>query len=984
MSKFFAQLSNIFHGNADGQRRTDYQRPTDGQRRTDYQRPTDGQRKSDGFVSGSHADFIEDKQGYFGALPRVVQVASNNAKAVSGLEPQGLSQAVQSVTPYGSDYQSESVPYFDRLFMPIPSDTLNQLYTTCTSSTLEQLKRTQDPSAPTRCGWIYQKANSTNGVMSQGYPGTNDGPLDVYPDSTAPAGQWYFNLDDAQRDIRIDECATLTNCSDVDQSQYSGLCGYNKDKNYGIPIENGKPKYPKTARATGGAVTDSTSSTGIATNKGQCYVPPQSATSNALTIPTDQTCIDGNLSADCIYQKIASRSAAIPCSSNGTLAIALNDAYRSRNPDYLASIRNDPSMQLYQRLRTDPSNPATFDLVTFSSGNTTLNQALAEAKKIATAANNNTANSALGALARDLCMDKGSIDAYAFCCDLSDHTTITSVSLKCLQKIFMKAGGDPSGRSYPTINNMQSKYYAQYGVLGDLRKYLNKLVARAKGQKIKEGFENAAIIADATAQTQALSALTNLRLNTPSQRPPPDQGVEVLWFVPQAGHPTNLLGFLKRTIECQFIQYNPGGSHVPSLGIYNYGAMVQVTDVRVPNDCTANFSFCVDDGFWISVSNPPTIDSTIINRTIAARNSGKSITIDEPGILANLGLQGPTWYGSNSCHPFRAATPNIMKVYHDDAGGGWHSLLLQINGCGSKPMQFDNRFLTLTCERVAPFLTYEVGAEADGSMAFQELRNPGLFGQFLSVVGTTINQRTDSMQFVPGSKNFMQMKNASSGIILRNIAYQGWQTFTMAVRMTAIGGTSSGPQDLSKNNTLVRFAMGGGYLSVIAVPISSNTYGITIEHNLQQGKQLTVSTPYQLTMGSAGSVNNWYLIVVTSTVTSFSVNCMSIADIVNKATPPNATVLDGSQRLFSKNATEAGAQAQQAQETCNIRIGTAGFTDVNGKTDNLGIYSTTICAYDVAWAHFFDYAIKSDMLIRECACDWIYTTYPNSFDNYKS
>jgi hypothetical protein len=53
------------------------------------------------------------------------------------------------------------------------------------------------------------------------------------------------------------------------------------------------------------------------------------------------------------------------------------------------------------------------------------------------------------------------------------------------------------------------------------------------------------------------------------------------------------------------------------------------------------------------------------------------IAADEPGLFQNIGLQGPTNYTSTQPCSFYSTTPNMMKIYFEDAGGGWNALKIR-------------------------------------------------------------------------------------------------------------------------------------------------------------------------------------------------------------------------------------------------------------------------------------------------------------------
>ena len=186
-------------------------------------------------------------------------------------------------------------------------------------------------------------------------------------------------------------------------------------------------------------------------------------------------------------------------------------------------------------------------------------------------------------------------------------------------------------------------------------------------------------------------------------------------------------------------------------------------------------------------------------------------------------------------------------------------------------------------------------------------------------------------------------------------------------------------QSMPVKETLMKFCMGpwsgagSYYLSIIATPVNGSTAAISIEHSFNRSRQ-TVQTPFQI------SLNNWYLLVITNRTVGFDINCMSIKDIASKSSAiPSSTKINANGALFGTNATWSPAPGQ-AGEACTFMIATQGYVNVDWWP---GVYGTSSFTYDLAWVHFFDYIMEADDLLRECNCDWIYTDFTQSFNNYK-
>ena len=864
--------------------------------------------------SDPHTQYIDQSTRYFDTLPNMI------LSATPGLP--GFNKAIQSVDTMGQGLQNEAVKHSDEIFRPDVSPELALLASKCATSTVDELIAMKNSTLGVGCGWMYTPPNrgSPYPVLSKGMIGNKDGPLAGFD---APEyKKWFFDLQLAKKKALMDKCKALKGCTDVDQDIFQGSCGYCTDTNQGVPIDKGgKALYPTDPL---GNCTD------VITSRSQCPPPPTSGPQPVI----DRTCdpVNGRLSSDCLYRQVISAG----CTDNGALAIALNGA--TQPDDYIANLRKGDAVKLYNRTVNPP-----LDLDMFRQGQATVNQVLQEVR-VLSGNTSKPSNSAIGAAARDLCLQRGAIKGYNTCENLPDGQA-PPFDLGCLQELFLKIGGQPAGSAYPTTTNLPK--YNNMGTLGAVKQYWNELIAN---MKTSDSF------ADYNTQSNALKAVLGISPETSITRAPYTQGIEVFWFVLVPGQPQRVIGFLKRTIERDWILLRSGPSGISQLGGISYGSMVQMTDVRVQTDTSARFHVVVDDGFWLAVNQPADIDKEAMART----------TADQPGLFENLGLQGPTPYQSNASTLFRASKPNIMKMYFEDAGGGWNALQLTIQPA------FRPTMYSLTCEPRAPFLTYEVGPK---SGIWEELRNPGMFSQFMGVQNPNYYVRTDDKKAVPGKKAFMRMNGSSSYINMPNIAFQSWKTMSFAVRFQSMPVKETLCHIYPSSDSSWSFA-------IIATPINGSTAAISIEVNYYgrnawggfRADRNEIPTVYRLNVGS------WYMFYINNKKTSFDVYCNSIDGFLssNGASTMTSVTLDGNTPLWNVNATWNPAPGQNRQP-CNILFG--------GGLNNLswgGVYGTSSFTYDLAWVHFFDRQMNNDDVVRECKCDWIYTQFVDTFDNYKT
>jgi hypothetical protein len=853
-------------------------------------------RLAEGF--SEETDFITSEQQLFNVLPSIIP------SATSGLP--GLDNALRTVAERDSSrYQAQAITTPNQTARPFISPSLKKQAAACATGSIDDLIHAKDTSNRIGCGWVYTPPgpNSPYPVISRGALGNVNGPSAAFDPSSHK--KWFFNLQEAKRRALIDKCKALKACTDVDSAVFNGVCGFCTDTNQGVPVDTvGKALYNDTCSV-------------VITDKGKCPPPPTDRPINRICDP-----VNGRLSMDCLQQTVKDGG----CNGSGALAIALQSGDRA-----VDTLMNSNSVQIYNRVANPPLN-----MRLFKDGTTTVMNVLQEVRQLAKNAATELETSGIGAAARDLCLKRGTINKYNPCLELTDTTT-PPFDMKCLQELFLKAGGTKRGRIYPSEATM--KNYNSMNTLGRVKQYWAGLLMKMKGNGVNY-----------QEQSDALEEMIGVKPEDMITRAPYEQGVEVFWFVPAAGVPNKVNGFLRRTIERKIVQFEPGPSNVPQIGT-GYGCMLQLTDLRTPSDFSARFDVTVDDGFWIAVNQPATIDE------IAMSQPGR--TIDKPGLFENLGLQGTTRYVSSECTPFRSTTPNIMKLFHEDAGGGWAAFTFNINACAGTPV-LDAQYLSLTCEKRAPFLSFEVSSRG----RWEEIRNPGLFAQFTPLVGIDYHTRTDEKSSVPGKKSFVRLNAANSLIDLRNIAFQSWKNMTIALRFNnepikeSIINLACGP-------------VGSCFFNVIAIPESGDIAKIHIEYRLSSGIKHII-TPFAIRQGL------WYLFRIKNDGKGFSLYCDTISDLIaTKGAHSSVITVAENKPLWGVNGTWNPAPGQ-AYEAANVMLGTAKYRTLWHAMHGSGSFS-----YDVAWVHFFDNEVTNNDMFRDATADWVYTQFPKAYDTYR-
>jgi hypothetical protein len=546
--------------------------------------------------------------------------------------------------------------------------------TGCANASLSALQNTVDFSQTSRCGWIYDK--NTVPAGGKGALGTKNGAV-TFVDQ--PKGKWYWDLNEAQKQIDKDLCDSVTRCTDIDTSQYSGKCAWNTVTGKAIPVDSrGLPKYDT-----------SVSKSILATSSSGCPPPPAPGTPAAQLQAQGEVCavVNGTITRDCVVKQLG----AAGCSDKGALYLALESGAVPNN--YLASAMNLPSYIKYQALSQTPLLQNTI-----KTGSISVNNALTNFQYLKGQAEASTKD-ALNYAARDLCLKQGDFDKFDFCSDYT-NTTVGPYDLGCLQKQWRRQGGLPAGVLYPSASNKAANWDSKPN-WGAVLTYIADLASKCTSK-------------DATIQSNTLKDFMGItRQSNPTIQISKIQGVEVFWFE-AAG------GFIGRRIH---VTANDSGDLIPNISsrvnIGNTGVAVNVafafiTNVRPPSDMSVNFSFTTDDGAIIVVNKgfPPGYDG------------GKHVTTNNQ--LSAMWPQPPTKYTSQ-CWPLTANGPNyILGLWNQN--GGHANYDLRYSPCAAgQSIKVPDSWCSLTQEPNAPMLSFEVQPNSIGPPIWREYRQPMQF-----------------------------------------------------------------------------------------------------------------------------------------------------------------------------------------------------------------------------------------------------------------
>ena len=329
----------------------------------------------------------------------------------------GLTPGFDSVTDIKSLFKSKC-----------PSKNILDMDSTCRKENIDYLLSHQDPDEPLRCGWLYKKGNSESPFpkVSSGYIGNSSGPLDFTKchggsaKSPAADAKWYWNLEEAKKQMDIDRCGAMKSCSSLSQEIFKG-CGYDTNRAYGVPINDKTPSN-------------------VIRSADKCPRPTPAEAARDLCYTTT-----GKLSRNCVLQQLRAAN----CSEDGALYTALKDNFINR---FIDEKYGYEAYKIYQaragsgiisgNMLRDGSTTTEAALQTFSS---LYDNAISPA------------NNGLAYAARDLCLSAGTLEKFDFCSEISDDTRPPFI-IKCLQEAFLKAGGTLIGEWYPSSKNMGTVY----------------------------------------------------------------------------------------------------------------------------------------------------------------------------------------------------------------------------------------------------------------------------------------------------------------------------------------------------------------------------------------------------------------------------------------------------------------------------------------------------------------------------------------------
>lgn len=567
-------------------------------------------------------------------------------------------------------------------FRPAVPRALKDRQDICRTATIDEAVRMAKPGEKIRCGWIYE--NDINAIppkTSTGYLGDKHSPLGLL--GTPPAGTYYYEPMDAKKKMDVDLCSKMTSCDDIRSPFFAGKCAWSPEAGRGVPIEQGHQRgnplynYDPLIRVNQATIVRTQAECPMRPASGAAAVPRVVTNDDGTTEvlfepPTPSICdrVDGRMSQECIQRQVYLAG----CSPQGTFATALNAA---RNPnDLLADISMTDAYKLYQQRA-----PVSLNDTMLRDGRITIEDALANFTGLKQAATSlDTAESALGYAARELCNKSKTLAQFDFCTELTDTQSLAGVpyALDCMQKEFKKVGGIEKGVLYPTQGAL-TEILASNATWGQYKNAISTLAANARSTDIR-------------VQETALRDLLGVSRESlkPRSIVPSIDGYEIYVSRWRSNDDTIFMGrmFMDPSAGLPIIS---NSAQIPALMGDTDSSMTIVTNLKP--EANQNVQIVAEGG---------------PSNQIQSKVNG-------------------AWANQYECNYLTKDGDNFLSVYYGQTAGSQAALRVNYYGCkapGTKRL-VPAKWLKLTQELKAPMLSFEVTDSLQVGM--QEYRLPFYF-----------------------------------------------------------------------------------------------------------------------------------------------------------------------------------------------------------------------------------------------------------------
>lgn len=671
----------------------------------------------------------------------------------------------------------------------------------------EQVNRTHHEPA---CGWRYRPSNGIAPEINQAAAGSANGPLYGHagaPDEVTGGTRWYWNLNDAERDISTAICQSASRCNQLSLlGQYADVCGYCKTSGQIIPIQNGSARYPmdptfgceereivtSTAGTCEGFAGQSfgsaggrrgmpnrgdlneafklRGSSGFRSMGSEGFRPVSFGSEAFANLDSLDNCTDSPLSRDCVV--LAAQAAG--CANEGTLITALQGI--APGSDYDSVLKTNPVYTSYKSVAAPGITSATL-----KDGSVALQTALDDFTGLMR--NTQASNRKLALSATDLCKQKGAFDEYDFCSEMTPATIINTNTLGCVEQAWLNKGGTAQGTGYPKLDYWSGKTYQQFlNTMDSLIRMLNSPTKNTNVAGLKRFF------------------------GTESAGPPPTvpkndntRGAETVWFDFQeanaSGKPPVILRCdLRLAKNGEVMPFFTSAAELTSkyrLTTSEAKAYTTTFEVRSDTDRTMKFNMVTDDGTMISVNQNPYEETTNRINDWGSWKFQTATTYDSPEYTVNAERSG--------------RTNTVVIKWFSSGGGATSQINMQFGSTNWKSIATSEVYLTQ--EPLAPWLQYEVCTRPNngngnangffekrfnGQIAIQYPSNAKFPGFDVTATSLTIQTDTTMRRGVPKGLPYISFTGSSSWSTMSAIHVNAIRTITILVRPTAT--LSSGQQ----------------------------------------------------------------------------------------------------------------------------------------------------------------------------------------------
>lgn len=695
---------------------------------------------------------------------------------------------------------------------------------------LRQLQRDQANRSfyDSGCGWRYKATAGLNPQINQGAIGSSQGPLfggSGQRDEVSAGTKWFWDLEQAERDITTNICKTVTKCSQLKLlGRNADICGYCKTTGAVIPVERAAGGRFQ-ARFRGDSVLTCEPEDIVTAGSGQCP-PNEGFITHSGGLRGDMggsgvnqgLGVQGNLreafstrggregfqslddldnckpplTRDCVV--LAARMAG--CSDKGSLIQSLNAAPPGQ--DYDAILQKKIAFTSYKQ----SANPSITSAV-LKDGSAALTTALDDFGRLVK--DTESPSEKLRLSAKDLCLQSGaftgeegfqgdhlqlakSLDAnrfnegfagYNFCAEVTNTTLINQNNISCVQADWRREGGTERGTGFPSLNTWGNKTYQAY--LDYTKGLFTRL--RSTNKEINAAALKEFVGVDSFASTTGVLP-----------RDDTTRGGETVW-IDLGDAPAG--GRIPVILKCDLMlarngEVYPKITRKEDTGKYRVPAdhigFINAFEMRPEVATRVSFTVTTDDGFMIGYNQNP-FEGT------AFRNFD----------WGSWRYQGPTTYtsGQYNITGVREDTRNVFVTKWFQGGGAavFDMKIRQNNQLTDQANSFGERTnIYLTQEPLAPWMQYEICSRPNGdsgnAVGFFEKRWNGQISYAFwtnrrafsfDVVSGGVAYQTDIQrrQGIPGGKPFASFTSRSWWHTRSYFAFNAFKTITLLVRPMA-------------------------------------------------------------------------------------------------------------------------------------------------------------------------------------------------------